>query len=234
MNSKILFYSLTILFLINPVSAHYISGDIYIDESGQARFYLDTNKNLNIQGLTFETNRLIGVTERFTSKQNGIWKFNLNITELYDSILIDIHLPKNLDSIISLDGTDRILDIDNKVISLIDGNKNLDFSVNYKTEEKPDYFLVLFLLVILTIVILIYFLAKRKINNSKLEHILPIINDNEKQIIRHLMKHSMRQNKLRKTLNIPKASFSRYMINLEKKKLIIREGEGKNKIVRLK
>ena len=48
------------------------------------------------------------------------------------------------------------------------------------------------------------------------------------------MKKSMRQKEIRKTLEIPKASFSRYLINLEKKKLILREGEGKNKIVKLK
>ena len=39
---------------------------------------------------------------------------------------------------------------------------------------------------------------------------------------------------IRSSLNIPKASFSRYLLNLEKKKLIIREGEGKNKVVKLK
>jgi len=39
---------------------------------------------------------------------------------------------------------------------------------------------------------------------------------------------------LRKKLNIPKASFTRYILNLEKKKLIQREGEGKNKILKIK
>lgn len=63
---------------------------------------------------------------------------------------------------------------------------------------------------------------------------MPLINDREKDIVELLMKKPMRQKKIRKVLDIPKASFSRYIINLEKKKLILREGEGKNKVVRLK
>jgi uncharacterized membrane protein len=48
------------------------------------------------------------------------------------------------------------------------------------------------------------------------------------------MQGPKRQREIRKSLNIPKASFSRYLSNLEKKKLILREGEGKNKVVKLK
>ena len=48
------------------------------------------------------------------------------------------------------------------------------------------------------------------------------------------MKGSMRQKEARKKIGIPKASFTRYILNLEKKKLLIREGEGKNKVLRLK
>ena len=55
----------------------------------------------------------------------------------------------------------------------------------------------------------------------------------EQKIIELLMKKPMRQKEVRKILDFPKASYSRYITNLEKKKLIIREGEGKNKILKL-
>ena len=47
-------------------------------------------------------------------------------------------------------------------------------------------------------------------------------------------KNKKKLDQIRKQLDIPKASYSRYLVNLEKKKLIIREGEGKNKIIKLK
>ena len=55
-----------------------------------------------------------------------------------------------------------------------------------------------------------------------------------KEIIKVLMKKQLKQKELRKQLNMPKASFSRYMLSLENKKIIFREGEGKNKLVKLR
>ena len=77
-------------------------------------------------------------------------------------------------------------------------------------------------------------MKKRKKKSDRLNYVLPLINDQEKKIIEILMKKPARQKEIRKKLKIPKASFSRYMINLEKKKLIIRDGEGKNRLVKLK
>ena len=90
-------------------------------------------------------------------------------------------------------------------------------------------------MIILILLVLGYFLYKKsRAKKEHLNHIMPIINENEQKIIEILMKSPLRQKEIRKNLNIPKASFSRYLLNLEKKKLIIREGEGKNKVVKLK
>ena len=127
---------------------------------------------------------------------------------------------------------DYLLDIDKKTITLLDSNST--FKIEYTLQEKPNYtwaaYLIVFIIVIL--IILVYLKSKRK--KERLKNIMPLINENEQKIISILMKKPMRQKEIRNTLNIPKASFSRYLINLEKKKLIMREGDGKNKIIKLK
>ena len=235
MKQKIFFLIAVFTFLIIPgILAQYISGNIYIDELGITSFSVETDVNPNIPGLNFDQldNELTGIPDTIIRLENGVWTFSLNLGD-YETIFVDIHLPKNLKLIESVQGVDNIIDVEDKIITLIDDNKKLDFEVSYRVKEKTNYLPIIFLIILIFAVFLTYYLAKRKKEN-RLEHILPIINDNEKKIIEVLMKKSYRQKELRRKLEIPKASFARYMINLEKKKLIIREGEGRNKIVKLK
>ena len=225
------------IFSFQLISAQYISGDIYLNDKGEASFYLDSDKSLDIEGLSLNNNRISGKTELLSNKIDGIWYFTIKSGN-YKTILLDIHLPKNVKSINSIQGNSYLLDIDNKVISFIDNDNKLDFEVSYKL-NKTSYlgYFYLFIIVIFIICILL-FIVKRYIKksekNKRLKYIMPLVGDNEEKIISLLMKGQMRQKEIRKKLGIPKASFSRYLINLERKKLIIREGEGKNKIVRLK
>ncbi len=220
------------LFLLTHASASSISGDIYIYEDGFARFDIETTTPIELEGLSFNNNKITGKTSSLTSKRGESWTFSLNVGE-YENIFIDIHLPSNLDSITSISGVDNIIDIDKKTITLVDSGA-LDFIISYKLKEVTDYSWLIWIFIILVILIVIFFYKKSRKKKEHLQHIMPLINENEQKIIDLLMKKSMRQKELRKTLNIPKASFSRYLFNLEKKKLIIREGEGKNKVVKLK
>jgi uncharacterized membrane protein len=228
-------FSFLFLFSISLASAQYVTGDIYITSVGEAKFSVETNLNPDIEELNFDVTRekLTGTTEMLTEKKKGTWTFTLNLKN-YETILLDIHLPKNLKSIESLQGVDNTFNINKKIISLIDNNKKLEFEVSYQLEKNTDYFWLFILLILILVSVVIYLILKRKKKQNKLDFILPIINDNEKKIIQLLMKKPIRQKEIRKKLEIPKASFSRYIINLEKKKLILREGEGKNKIVKLK
>jgi|TARA_B100001971_G_scaffold203872_1_gene219347 uncharacterized membrane protein len=225
------------LLVINFVSAQYVTGDIYLQENGKARFSLDTNADINIEGLKFdiEDNKIEGTTELLTRKEKGVWSFVLKSRD-YETILIDIHLPYNLIRINSLEGNDHILDVRKGIVSLIDNDKELNFEVHYQLEIEEDYSLFWLMLVIMVLVVIFSYLLfmKKRNNKSRLDYILPIINDNEKKIVELLMKGNMRQKDIRKKLEMPKASFSRYIINLERKKLVIRMGEGKNKMVKLK
>jgi len=225
--------SLVLILTITLSSAQYITGDIYIDDTGKSRFYIDTDINPNIDDLNFEDNRLTGTTEMFSSKSQGIWTFEIDL-ETYETILVDIHLPKNLQIITSIEGVENFFDIESKVVSLIDNDNDLEFEVSYTLSQEQDFSLLYFAAIVIILILAILLFTKRKIKNSKIQHILPIINDNEKRIVELLMKKPMRQKEIRKILDIPKASYSRYLIHLEKKKLILRQGEGKNKMVRLK
>lgn len=223
-----------VYWLISTVSAQYISGDIYLEDNGKVRFYVNTNVNPNIPGLKFENNRLTGTTETLIDMQNGIWTFELNEGN-YKTILVNIHLPLNIKTIDSINGVDNILDLNGKVVDLIDDDKELIFKISYKINSGSNYSWIFYIVILFLILLSIYFYFKfKRKKNEKFDYILPIVNDAEKKIINLLMKKPMKQKEIRKTLDIPKASFSRYMFNLERKKLLIREGEGKNKLVRLK
>jgi hypothetical protein len=217
---------------MNVASASYITGDIFIQETGATTFDIETDIPLEIEGLNFNDDTIIGSTEIFTIKEKGAWTFSLDLGE-YETMLLDIHLPKNLDSIVSIQGVDNIIDIDSRVITLIDSGK-LDFTISYSTKETQSFVWIAWPIIFI-IIITGYFLFKHsRKQKDRLTHIMPIVSDIEQKIIEILMKAPMRQKELRKKLEIPKASFSRYMVNLERKKLIQREGEGKNKIVKLK
>jgi len=233
MNAKLFLQIVIILLaLASPASAAFISGDIEISDTGKATFDIRTDTNPNIPGLSFENEKLSGSTNTLTSKEGDIWSLSLDLGE-YDEIFLQIHLPKGLQEITSINGPDHIIDLEKKVIVIIAAGK-LNFQVSYKSKETNSYIFLIWTL--LAIAIILFFILYKKKNKQKerLDNILPLINDTEKKIIDLLMKGQMRQKEIRKKLDIPKASFSRYMANLEKKKLILREGEGKNKIVKLK
>jgi len=236
MKQKIFFLITIFIFLLVPGTlAQYISGDIYINELGESNFYVETDVDPNIQGLNFDSlnSELTGKTEMLTRMENGIWTFSLDL-DTYETIFLEIHLPKSLKLVKSIEGVDSILDVDKKTITLIDNNKKLEFEVSYKIKENSNYMTFIWFSIALILAILITYYITKKKRKNKMDYILPIINDVEKKIVETLMKKNYRQKELRKKLEIPKASFSRYILNLEKKKLILREGEGRNKIIKLK
>lgn len=225
---------LLLVFFISGASASYIYGDIYLDENGLARFAVDTDVNLDIEGLSFNEDHLSGETNELISLESGVWSFFLNET-YYDTILVDIHLPGDIDNVLSVEGVGFLMGFSQKTISLIDHDKNFIVEIKYELESSTGTAFFYFLIGAVLIALLVFSsLSFKKKKKKKFEDIFPLINDVEKKIIEMLMKKSMRQKEIRKKLNIPKASYSRYLVNLEKKKLIVREGEGKNKIIKLK
>jgi len=223
---------LVMALFLNQVSASYITGNVYLDENGNAEFDVDTDQAVDLPGTTFENNHLSGTTNQLLTLKGGIWTLDISLEE-YDDIFLEIHLPKNLVSIKSVQGSDNIIDIEEKTVTIADSRK-LEFTMSYILKKQKDYSWAYWLAAM--VLLFCGFLAYKKATKrrERFENILPIISDKEQQIVDVLMKRPMRQKELRSHLNVPKASFSRYMVNLEKKKLIVREGEGKNKLVKLK
>ena len=222
------------IFAILPlISGSYIYGDIYIKSNGEANFFVESDVDVRFDGISFENNNLNGKTFDLNSKSGKIWDFSLNLGK-YDNILLDIHLPSNLNYIKSIEGVDNAINFDDKTISLIDGNTNLIFSVGYELNETKDFSWLYFLIVIIVIALIVYFVFKFTKKKRRVKGAFPYLNENEEKIIKKLMKEPMRMKQLREALKIPKASFTRYVINLEKKKLLVREGDSKNKVLKLK
>ena len=220
------------IWFVSQVSATYISGDLEVLSDGRVSFDVKTDVPVSLEGLKFEGENLIGMTNLLTSKEGDIWTLNLNFPE-YDEIFLNVRFPNNLEEIVDIRGREHIIDFDDKVVVIIDSGK-LDFTAQYILGNYFSYSFIIWIFIILIIVVGFWSYRRVRRKKERLEHILPIIGENEQKIIDLLMKEPMRQKVLREKLGIPKASFSRYMLNLEKKKLIVREGEGKNKIVRLK
>ncbi|MBU2612405.1 MAG: hypothetical protein KKB62_01650 [Nanoarchaeota archaeon] len=224
---------LVFVFVLNLASASYISGDIYVSPNGNANFFIETDKSISMKGLTFEKGILSGDTDELTSKNGEVWSFGLNLG-YYDGISLNIHLPDNVDSITSLEGVFSFIDVEKKVVIISDRNKALFFRVNYTLREESGFLWVYPALILVFLALISYFVFRFFDKKRKLKEAFPFINENERKIINLIMKNPLRQKEVRKTLGIPKASFSRYVLNLEKKKLLFREGDGKNKILRVR
>lgn len=230
---KIFLLFLACVFVLNFVSASYISGDIYVSPDGNSNFFVETDKEVPLKGLIFENGILKGDTNELTSKDRGEWSFGMNFG-IYDDISLNVHLPRNVDSVTSLEGVFSFIDFDRKVVTISDRNKVLSFRVEYTLKKESNLLWIYFVLILAFLIFVSYFFFKLFDKKRKLRYAFPLINENERKIIDLVMKNPIRQKEARKILGIPKASFSRYILNLEKKKLILREGEGKNKILKVK
>ena len=223
---------LTMIILTAQVSATYLNGKIKIDDRGVAYFEVETDIPILADGLSFENNKLTGKTNSLTAKINSVWTFSLH-GQNYENIFLDIKLPGSTSSITSLSGNQFLLDTKENTLTLLDSGE-LNFQVSYTLAETFNYTPLIFVAIIAILAVVFYIVYKIKKKKDRLNHIMPIISENEQKIISLLMKSPARQKEVRKILNFAKASFSRYISNLEKKKLITREGDGKNKILKLK
>ncbi|MDP3882106.1 MAG: MarR family transcriptional regulator [Nanoarchaeota archaeon] len=218
------------IILVSSGSAYtYISGEMAVQSSGNTLVDIETNANL-----TFGES-----SDLLTSKNGGLWAFHLISSQVFDQIHLEVCLPRNTDNIGRIESnlTYRIDFSGRTCIEFIDFNSSLDISIPYtlkKDKEASGNFILWILVGIVAMALLIFYLLKLKKGKEKFSDIKYLVNDNEMRILDALMKGEMRQKELRKKLDLPKASFSRYLHNLEKKRLIVRKGFGKNKIVSLK
>jgi len=230
---KLVLVGFIFIFLVNYASA-YTNINIYIDEAGSALFLGETNEKIDLPlGVEIKNEEIIGKTHKLTTKQGEIWSFFYSL----ENAELNIILPK---STIIKSVTNGEVYIGGEGISVYSKN-SVDFTY-VLGEESSNRLLWIFIIILIGlggIIILIYvFYTLKKSKNLKsknnLEIIKKVLNEREKIIIENLKKSGkIKGSYLRKLCDIPKASFSRHLRELEQKRIIKKTGDGKNKFVEL-
>ncbi len=222
---------LIFLILVQTISA-YTYLNIYLDETGEALFLGETNEQLSLPGgVEINNEEIKGATQELTSKTGEVWSFSyfLNGAELY------VILPEGA-VIKSLNNGE--IGLEKKQFSVYSKN-NVEFE--YTIEAVSESYFYILIIVLIAIGLFFGYINRKKLgfkkqdNTDKTKIVENLLNDREKLILSEVKKAGkIKSSQLRKTCDIPKASFSRHLQELEKKKLIKREGEGKNKVVELR
>jgi uncharacterized membrane protein len=240
------FLILSLIFYIQFVDA-YTLAEIYLNQDGSAVFLGKSSQEPNITGIEFENGKIFGITQVLTKKDAEIWTFSF---ALNDSAELRIFLPEGselkLNSLISnLDA--EISNYKNNIVVSIAGINpeiSFDYEVNVKREKNHKLILsVLFLL--LLVVTLFFFLRKRRSRDRKqrtkprrkrkIDVIKKTLNEREQKIIEKLLElRRAKQSLLQRKTEIPKASFSRHIKNLEDKGIVIKTGIGRNNVIELR
>lgn len=231
---KQLIIILMVLILVQNISA-YTYLNIYLDEKGEALFLGESNEQLNLpKGIEIKGNEIIGRTQFLTDKQGDVWTFSYFL----DNAELNLILPKGALIKKIYEGE---ISVNKKQISIYNQDE-IEVSYTIESEDKFNYLFCFWIVLIPIFIMGFYFYKSRRIlKKEKLEEVdkLKIIQqtlgERENKIINKLKEvKGIKQSRLQKILDIPKASFSRHIQELEKKDLIKRIGEGKNKILSLK
>ena len=242
--SKTLLFSAFVLMMIVlvPYASAYTYLNIYIDSSGNAEFLGETSETSSTlllpAGVSILDGKIRGTTSTLTTKNGELWTFSYSL----DNAEIRAILPEG-SAIENLSGGE--ISLERNRISVYFQN---EISINYQIEElsTSNSTLIISLLVIIVLALALYFFRKNlsslfkpkviykksKVKEKKTESIKHLLSDRENLILERLSSTGkIKMSQLRKLSEIPKASFSRHIQELEKKKLLIRSGEGKNKFV---
>jgi len=219
-----------VLFLVLFLFVYSVSAStqisIYLDDNGDALFLGETTtQNVFPEGITVENGKIRGITQELTFKEGNTWRFTYSLANSELNVL----LPEGAE-IVKLDSGSISLD-DSRFSIYTPGSINVYYRIE---NNKSNTIWIIVLIVLLIAAMGLFFYFKNKPKKNSLEPILGVLNNRERQIISMLGKTGkVKSSHLRKLVEMPKASFSRHVHELERKKLVVLEGEGKNKFVRL-
>jgi len=230
---------LIVLMLLIPLSTAYSTINIYIDESGSSLFLGEGDGIIEglPEGVEFKDGKIVGNTINLTDKQGEIWNFYY---ALEDSE-VQVFLPEGAKV---LDTTGEISLFRNQIVVYGVGSVYIEYTLEEGLGVQDSDFVILLILGII-VAIIIYLLIKERTRTEKekegdkkevdkVKTIQGILNERERIILDRLREiGKTKSSYLRQKCNIPKASFSRHIRELEKKKLVKISGEGRNKFVEL-
>ncbi len=231
---KLFLFFITV-FLISSASAQTVI-NIYVDSSGRALFLGTTDEDVVLpDGVNLNNGEISGFTTELTNKQGELWEFSYSL----DDASLNVILPTS--AVIKSASPSEISLNGNRISVFSEDN----VTVSYELQEiiEPGFFtrtnipilIVLIAIAFILVIYLVNFTNREKRNKpDKLETIKQVLNEREKLIVDKLRSTGkIKSSFLRKELGMPKASFSRHLQELEKKGLVKRSGEGKNKFIEL-
>ena len=226
--------------------------NVYIDESGEAEFLGETDETTLdlLSGLHLSNGEIRGTTSEMTNKQGELWSISYSL----ENSEIDLIFPKGT-TIKSVENGEIYVSNDGIISVYFIDNVKVDYTIE-KIQEPivPSKNIPLIIILAGVLVLLIFYIinyskrenseTKEELKTSKpktkkkeidkLSLIKKVLSEREKLIVNKLKSTGkIKSSYLRKMCDIPKASFSRHIQELEKKGLIKRTGEGKNKFVEL-
>ncbi len=208
---------------------------IYIQENGDAIFIGNSEEQIIFpDGISNNNGAISGRTNVLTNKLGGTWEFSFS----QQNSEITLFLPKNA---VLKSNSQGDISVKNEQISVQTQNTiSISYELNRSSSSKIGWIILIILAVIVYVIILKNKNKKQQLRkksthkktNDKL--INNFLNDREKIILEKLKETGkIKQAQLRKLTGLPKASFSRHIQELEKKRLIKRLGEGRNKLLEL-
>ena len=218
---------------------------IYLDDKGTAEFFGQTSSQ-SIQlpdGINLINGKISGKTNQLTNKLGDDWVFSFFL----DNADISVRVPSNF----KITDTTGEITIDNNPVQRypisIYSYENISISYKFTEESQTKKSFVIFLIISIVILlgIFLWIFKRNKLNpkemaqentkeNEKLEIIKKTLNERDNLILDALKKTGkIKSSYLRKYCKIPKASFSRRIVNLEKKGIVKISGEGRNKFVEI-
>ncbi len=219
--------------------------NIYIDSSGNAEFLGETNEtNATLVlpvGVYIADGKVRGTTSALTTKNGEVWTFSYSL----NNAEIKAILPEG-SSIENLSNGEISLER-NRIAVYFQDTNSISYTIGNVSNSNFNS-TTLIIAIILLVALLIYLFRlkisslfkpkviykKSKVKEKKVESIKHLLSDRENFILEKLKQTGkIKMSQLRKLSEIPKASFSRHIQELEKKKLLTRTGEGKNKFVEL-
>jgi uncharacterized membrane protein len=234
------------LFLFIPAVSATTFLNIYLDDTGNSLFLGETTDHPNLpSGVQIQNQIIQGQTQELTSKSGELWTFSYILPDSEITIILpEGSTVRNLSS-----NSEIYLDEDNRISIL--AQETITVSYTISNQEIEDNYLPIIIILFL-ISISVYLIVRKKqlskksqsseeksqtkkTKPDKLKILQGILSDREKTILSTLKKHGkVKSSFLRKQTDLPKASFSRHIQELEKKNLIKRSGEGRNKFIELK
>lgn len=238
-------FSVLVILIAQAVSA-FTFINIFVDETGEAIFLGETDEVISLPaGIEVIDGEIEGFTSAITNKQGEIWSIDYELPGAELTLILPRGtIIKNLGvGEVSLSGERISVYFQDAIEITYIVEKS---TIPEATEVNIPLLMVLIAILLILIVYLINYTNREKREEKKEKQIPPkpkkrirnldiikqVLSDREKLILEKLEKTGkVKSSYLRKLTEIPKASFSRHIQELEKKKLIKRTGEGRNKFI---